>query len=93
MASRRTLRNFTRIGLPIDADNHRLVTGARLRPVRARQSTLPRPIEAEVRARLIVFDWEAHAAKALTEQPWRLQVDIVAHGLWAGIGVAVAARR
>ena len=71
MASHRTLRNFTRIGLPIDAENHRRVTGARLRPVRAKQSTLPRPIEAEVRACLIVFAREAHASTALTEQPWR----------------------
>ena len=71
MASRRTLRNFTRIGQPIVADNYRLVTAARLRSLRTKQSTLPSPIEAEVRSRLIVFDQEAHAATALTEQPWR----------------------
>ena len=29
---------------------------------------------------------------AFTEQHWSLHVDILAHGLWAGIAVAVAAR-
>ena len=32
------------------------------------------------------------APAAFTEQHWSLHMDILAHGLWAGIAVAVAAR-